>query len=90
MKKPLAFLMLGLFILVVSGLLTKLWLTNASMLPTIPSQLSEQLTSLYGATNAEDVADLEILIGFGIFTPMVSILTAITWITFKSLWHKKQ
>ena len=44
-------------------LFTRLWLARPDLFPKIPNSISERLVVLYGAQNAEQVADLELLVG---------------------------
>ncbi|KQO79826.1 hypothetical protein ASF29_22550 [Rhizobium sp. Leaf262] len=61
--------------MVASSVLTHLWRTRPDWFPQFPQPLAEKLVGLYGAENAEQVADLGLMIGFGISTPLMIILT---------------
>ena len=63
MSKGTQIALAGLWILVSSALLTRLWLAHPELFPTFPTPLAEYLVNVYGAQNAEEVADLEILVG---------------------------
>lgn len=63
MSKPLQIgmkLVAGLFFVLFC---TRLWLTRPNLFPQIPESISKRLVALYGAQNAEQVADLELIIG---------------------------
>jgi hypothetical protein len=56
-------------------LFTRLWLTKPYLFPQIPESIAKQLVELYGAQNAEQVADLEIIIGLiGSFIVLLALL----------------
>lgn len=75
MKRPARTTALVLWIVTVSVLLTRLWLIHPDMFPEFPKPIAEYLAALYGAQNAEDIADLEILIGLSMSVPIVSAIT---------------
>lgn len=73
-----------LWILVASVLLTRFWLMHSEIFPQVPASLAEFLVRAYGAQNAEQVADLEILIGLSVSIFAVSLITLLTvWIVKK-------
>jgi hypothetical protein len=63
------------WVLFVSVLLTRLWLAHPDVFPSIPIPIAEYLVRAYGAQNAEDVADLEILIGLSISIPVTALVS---------------
>jgi hypothetical protein len=71
---------LRLVVKFVAGLLfvllfTRIWVTKPDFFPKIPDSISEQLVALYGAQNAEQVADLELLIGLlGSFLVLLALI----------------
>jgi hypothetical protein len=67
--------LLSVWVLFASSVFTHLWLTRPDWFPQFPQPLAEKLADLYGAENAEQVADLEMLIGFGISLPLMIVLT---------------
>ncbi|MCM2440830.1 hypothetical protein HGO34_14005 [Agrobacterium vitis] len=73
---------IGAWIAALSLLLTRLWLSYPNVAP-LPRSLAEYLVQLYGAQNAEQVADLEILIGLAITLPTVSFLTFLMILIFR-------
>ncbi len=75
MKNTISFAAFALWVLIASAFVTHIWLTRPDLLPPFPSSVAEPLVSLYGAENAEEVADLEMLIGFGLSIPLVAIMT---------------
>jgi len=58
-----------------SSVLTHLWLTRSDWFPPFPQSLAEKSVRLYGVGNAEQLADLELLIGFFISIPLMIVLT---------------
>ena len=77
MNKTLKATLLTFWVLGASIVLTRFWLTRPDLFPQFPQPLAEKLVTLYGAENAEQVADLELLIGFGISIPLIIALTYI-------------
>jgi len=75
MKRPTQAVALIFWIVIASVLLTRLWLIHPEMFPEFPKPIAEYLATLYGAQNAEDVADLEILVGLSMSVPIVSAFT---------------
>jgi hypothetical protein len=81
MKKTLQCFALIFGILIVSGLMTRLWLMHPECFPAFPGSWAEYLSALYGAKNAEEIADLEILIGFLIWISAISVAVfALGWL----------
>lgn len=79
MSKGLKTTLTILWVLVASSVLTHLWLTRPDWFPQFPQPLAETLVGLYGAENAEQVADLELMIGFGISIPLMIVLTFVAF-----------
>ncbi|MES5097302.1 hypothetical protein ABUK73_03635 [Agrobacterium sp. BA1120] len=79
MRKPAEIALLSIWVLVASSVLTHLWLTRPDWFPQFPQPLAEKLVGLYGAENAEQVADLELMIGFGISIPLTIVLTFVAF-----------
>jgi hypothetical protein len=69
--------------LVASAALTKLWLSMPDAFPQIPPSVAEWLVRSYGAADAEAVADLEILVGFAVFIPLVALCTYLAYVFLK-------
>jgi hypothetical protein len=86
MKRTAQAIALVLLIVVASVLLTRLWLTHPEIFPEFPKPIAEYLATLYGAQNAEDIADLEILVGLSMSVPIVSAFTFLAWF----VWHNKR
>lgn len=86
MKRTVQAVALALWVIVASGLLTRLWLIHPEMFPEFPKAVAEYLAALYGAQNAEDIADLEILLGLLISLPIVSVFTFLAWL----VWSKNR
>lgn len=63
------------WIALASVALTRLWFAYPDLFPALPAPWVDFLLSAYGAENAEDVADLEILIGLVVSVPVVSVVT---------------
>lgn len=79
MKRVTKWALGGSWTFLVSAALTKLWLSWPQMFPQVPHALAERLVHAYGATDAEGVADLEILLGFAVFIPLVGLGTYLVW-----------
>lgn len=77
MKRPAFILLFIAWVIVASAVLTRTWLVYPDVFPAIPASLAETLATAYGARNAEEVADLEMLISFGVSVPLVA---ALSWI----------
>lgn len=75
MKKTNQRLILALWVVFASFALTHLWIVNSSRLPTIPQPFAIWLVDLYGANNAEEIRDLEALLGLAVAFPLVLGLT---------------
>ena len=63
------------WIALASVALTRLWFAYPDFFPALPAPWADYLLDAYGAENAEDVADLEILIGLVVSVPVVSVVT---------------
>ncbi|WP_179404837.1 hypothetical protein [Burkholderia guangdongensis] len=79
--KPLPRLLLGLLcIYLIANALTLLWTAHHEVFPTFPQAWADRLATLYRARHAEDVANLEGLVGFALFTPVATaIYLGIRW-----------
>lgn len=82
MKKRTLIAALALWTVVASVILTRLWITHPDLFPEFPKPIAEYLARLFGAQNAEQIADLEILIGMSISVPVVLSVTFIAWRVF--------
>jgi len=81
--------LLCMWIFGASLFITKLWTDHPSILPELPIAFSERLAEIYGARNAEDVADLEILLGLVFFIPVVSIVSLAIFLAWHSVCEKR-
>jgi len=88
MKQAAKAAILVLWVIVASALLTRLWLIHPEILPEFPKPLSEYLAALYGARNAEDIADLEILVGLSMSAPIVSVITYLAFFVWRGFRRK--
>ena len=75
MKKTSQRLILALWVVFATLALTHLWIVNSNRLPTIPQPFAIWLIDLYGANNAEEIRDLEVLLGLAVSFPLVLGLT---------------
>ena len=75
MKRLLRMTAILAWIALASVALTRLWFAYPDFLPALPAPWADYLLDAYGAENAEDVADLEILIGLVVSVPVVSLIT---------------
>jgi hypothetical protein len=83
-KKSVRISLVGLWLLVSSVVLTRLWLTHPDIFPAFHKPLAEYLITLYGAQNAEEVADLEIVLGLCLSLLITSAVTSFAWF----LWQR--
>ncbi|WHA40640.1 hypothetical protein [Agrobacterium larrymoorei] len=74
--------------LITSSILTGLWLRQILPLPKISAEFAAKLVELYGAENAEQIADLELILGFLIFLPGVALAT-LAFIYLRQVWSRK-
>lgn len=81
MKRWARALALILWVVVVSSLLTRFWILHPDLFPDFPKSVAEYLVELYGARNAEQIADLEILLGLLISIPIVCLASFLAWRT---------
>lgn len=84
MKKAARYLLVLLSVLVSAGLLARLWLTRPEIFPAFPKPLAEYLVTLYGAQNAEEVADLELVVALCLSLLIASALTLFVYF----IWHR--
>ncbi len=75
MKHTIGIALFAIWVLIASSFTTDLWLTRPDLFPRIPPSFAENAVRLYGAENAEQVSDLEMLIGFAISIPLVTLVT---------------
>lgn len=80
MKRAARFALLFISVLASSVLLTRLWLTRPDLFPEFPKPLAEYLVHIYGAQDAEQVADLELLVGLVLSFVVVSAIAALVWV----------
>ena len=85
MTKPVRALAIGLWIVLASLMLTHWWLTRPDFFPPFPKPAAEFLVKLSGAENAEEVANLELLLGLAMSVPLVSALTFGAWLVWRRL-----
>jgi hypothetical protein len=92
MKRPAKAVLIALWVVIASVLLTRLWIAHPEIFPEFPKPLSEYLASMYGAQNAEDIADLEVLVGLLMSVPTVSVITyslLIAWRKYRHATHRQ-
>ena len=65
MKKNTQRVVLFAWIVVSTIALARLWLVRTDLFPPVPQPFAIWLTEQYGATNAEEIRDLEVLLGLG-------------------------
>ena len=83
MRKATKVIGAAVWTVVASTALTKLWFSMPEAFPQAPPSLAEWLVRSYGAADAEAVADLEILVGFAVFIPLVALCTYLAYAVFK-------
>ena len=79
MKKIFRYSLVGLWVLLSTGYLTRWWLTNPDVMPRLPESFWLSLIQLYGSQNGEELADLELLVGLVMFFTIVTLLTLFGW-----------
>lgn len=84
MKRTAQAAVLVVWIVIASVLLTWLWITYPDIFPEFPKPIAEYLATLYGAQNAEEIADLEIFVGLSMSVPIVSVLTFFAWLALRN------
>lgn len=75
MKQTIGIALFAIWVSIASSFTTHLWLTRPDLFPQIPPSFAEKAVRLYGAENAEQVSDLEMLLGFAISIPLVTLVT---------------
>jgi len=58
-------------------LLTRLWLSNPNAVLSLPVSWWQWLDGIYGSRNAEEVADLEFLVGFLMALVLLAVVGAL-------------
>jgi hypothetical protein len=66
-RRSLSYALTFIGLIAAALLLTRFWISHHHLFPTIPASFGPWLTDLFGATNAESVADIEFLVGFMVF-----------------------
>lgn len=66
------------------------WLSNPEQLPHLPSSIWKRIDSLYQSVNAEQVADLEFLVCFGISVMLVGLGFFACWYLLSCVGRKAQ
>jgi len=86
MKNCFRFSLVGLWGILATGFVTRLWLTHPDAVPRFPESFWLRLINLYGSQNGEVLADLELLIALILSSVVVSLFTLFGWF----LWHRIQ
>ena len=79
MKKTFRYSLVGLWVLLSTGYLTRWWLTNPNVTPRFSESFWIWLSNLYGAQNGEELADLELLVGLVMFLTIVTLSILFGW-----------
>lgn len=84
MKPALRFV--GIFIawLVLTMIASYLWLQNPDVMPALPARFWNWVDSIYRSGNAEEVADMELLVVFALSGVGVAVLMALVQVTTRS------
>jgi len=85
MKKKTMQGLIVIWVLVATVLLARFWLNYHYFFPRIPEPFWIWITDLYGATDAEQVADVEILVALALALLIVILLTATSRFTLKKI-----
>ena len=73
-------ILIAIWVLFATLALARFWLKYYYLFPLIPESFAIWLTDLYGATNAEEVADVEILLALsGAFVIVALVTAAALW-----------
>lgn len=83
MKNFFRFSLVTLWVLLAAGFLARWWLTHPDAIPRFPTSFWIWLTDLYGAQNAEEVADVEMWVALSISIIVVSLFTLFG----RLVWH---
>ncbi|WP_175923113.1 hypothetical protein [Burkholderia latens] len=76
-----------LCIYLIANLLTLIWITHHEFFPRFPETWANRLADWYGARNAEEVADLEGLVGLVLFTPPAVIIYSLFFRAYRKRRH---
>jgi len=76
MKQKIMQGLIVVWVLVATFFLARFWLNYHFLFPPIPEPFWIWITDLYGATDAEQVADVEILVALALALLIVILLTA--------------
>lgn len=75
-----------IWVLVATVMLARFWLTYFYLFPQMPESFAIWLVDLYGATNAEEVADVETLLALSVALVIVLAVTVLGrwgWLKFR-------
>ncbi|WP_249173596.1 hypothetical protein [Burkholderia dolosa] len=68
-------ILIGLFfVYLIANLLTLVWITHYELFPRFPETWTNRLVDWYGVRNADEVAELEGLVGLVLFTPPAVVI----------------
>lgn len=86
MKKIIFRSLLTMWVLVATAALARFWLTYHYLFPQVPIPFFIWVSDLYGATNGEEMADVELLVALAGALVIVLIVTS----TGILVWRKKR
>lgn len=69
--------------------LAHVWLTNPGMFPTLPMPLWDWLDSIYRSRNAEEVADLELIVALTMWSIILLLCFAAVFVIWRRLQKKR-
>ena len=75
MKRGYRYILLGAWLVVMTGMLALWWLEHPDTYPSFPDRFWEWLGQLYGAACCDEQADLELLLRLSLSFVVVSFLT---------------
>ncbi len=85
MKKTTRVGLIGLWIILATTVLTRLWLTNPGAFPQVPEPLALWLVEWYGSRDGEELADFELLFGLALSFIVVTLATLLGWLMWRSI-----
>ena len=85
MRKTTRLGLTGLWIILATAFLTRLWLTNPGAFPQVPKPLALWLVEWYGSRDGEELADLELLFGLTLSFIAVMLATLLGWLMWRGI-----
>jgi hypothetical protein len=87
MKKALLRLFLIIWVLAGTVGLARFLTIHHALFPPFPEAWAIRLIELYGSTNGEELADLEILVALGLALTVILTITMLGWLIWRYVHH---